>query len=229
MPPQVLRGPDFWERYVVFIDCKQFKIFLSDFMKLFSKAVKCQYVIRSRKEGKKEECTAPKISQRVGRSGIANIFAAVFRGQIVVWQEYTVWNGATHKRMLRILSDRLVALFGPLILSDGPNGKHLVCHDNDRVFNAAECQARLRHYGMDPMPLPVRSPWLMPLDYSIWVQILKKMEADTPNAKEKVPQYKERLEHTANHLPDLTPTLRNMCARVDILCKSHGNPVNALK
>ncbi len=217
----------------MFMDCKKFLIYLSDFMKLFSKAVKCNYVIRSRKEGKNAACVGPKVTQRVGRSGVACIFAAVFRGRIVVWQEYTVWNTQTHLRMLRILRDRIVELFGAAVLTEGPNGKLIVCHDNDRVFNAAPCQTRLKNYRFDPMPLPVRSPWLMPLDYSIWVQILNEMVATTPAdsevPRETVLQYKERLATCALGLPDLTPTLKNMRTRVEILCKSEGKPTNALK
>jgi hypothetical protein len=57
-----------------------------------------------------------------------------------------------------------------------------------------------RRIHFDPLPLPVRSPELMPHDFSIWRRILALMQAheDSPGyVRETVPVYKVRLRNTA--------------------------------
>lgn len=192
-------------------------------MRLFSKVVNCKYQIRSRKEGLK--FAKPKATQRVGRSGIENVFAAVFRGRVVAWYTFTTWNGCTFLRALRVLRDNLVALFGNAIF----NSPLIVVHDNDRSFCMQTCQKRIRSYGMQPMPLPVRSPYLMPLDYSIWVMILKEMAKTEPQTKESVPDYKVRLHVVAHALPDLTFVTARVKTQVELFVNSKGAITNANK
>ena len=79
-----------------------------------------------------------------------------------------------------------------------------LCHDNDPSLKSYLGMRHAARLCFDSLPLPVRSPELMPHDFSIWRRILVLMQAheDAPGyVRETVPAYELRLRDTAVSLP----------------------------
>lgn len=106
---------------------------------------------RTRKEGLLPENTRPKAQSKPGSRGTANLFVAVHRGKVLLYKPYTKWNGETACRCWKELRDRYREEYGV-----DPVDVPLV-HDRDPSMKSKKSQRRARHYGFDPLWLPVRS------------------------------------------------------------------------
>jgi len=197
---QVLRPLTFWEEDVVFIDCKCFRIMLTEKQRDFARMGKVTFVIRSKSEGLLPECVKPGPQHKPGNSGLEKIFMAVFRGHVVAWIRFRKWNARTYTRCLNALCSglRLRGVLG--------NGRRVVLvHDNDPSLKSGLGMRHAARLGFDTLPLPVRSPELMPHDFSLWKRILSLMQEfeDAPGyVRETVEAYRTRLQNTAVGLPE---------------------------
>jgi len=198
---QVLRPITFWEEDVVFIDCKCFRIMLSEAQRDYARMGKVTFVIRTKSEGLLPECVKPGPQHKPGNAGLEKIFMAVFRGRVVAWVSFRKWNARTYTRCLNILSGglRLRGVLG--------NGRRVVLvHDNDPSLKSGLGMRHAARLGFDSLPLPVRSPELMPHDFSMWKRILGVMQAyeDAPGyVRESVAAYRTRLQDTALGLAEV--------------------------
>ncbi len=196
---QVTRPVTFWTEQVCFIDCKCFRIRLSQCQKAYERQRKVRFVIRTRSEGLLPECVKPGKGHNPGNAGTVKVFMAVCRGQVCAWLTFRVWNGRTYTRCLNALRAQLM-LRGFL----GGGARVVLCHDNDPSLKSRLGMRHAARLCFDPLPLPVRSPELMPHDFSIWRRILVLMQAheDAPGyVRETVPAYELRLKNTAVGLP----------------------------
>ena len=86
-----------------------------------------------------------------------------------------------------------------------------MCHGNDKSFNSEENSNTEKRCGIEVFKIPVRSPELMPLDYTHWKWVLDNMRAYEDRVgwrsrKEGVREYLDRLRRTAfsiNKFPDI--------------------------
>ena len=72
--------------------------------------------------------------------------------------------------------------------------------------------------------MPVFSPDLNPLDYSLWEEISRRMTNGAPERVETVAEYKKRLRRTALRLPAslVTRAVRAMPARMQAVVNAKG-------
>jgi len=160
-----------------------------------------------------------------GANGTIHVFAAIADGKVMAWLTYTRWSGATYVRMLRALRRNILRRWPTRL-------QCILCHDQDPTgFLSKKGKRAEAHLGFDPLVLSVRSPELMPLDYSFWHAVLAKMQA-TENArpagwKESVPDYKTRLHNTAKSLTAayVNSILGQMPARCAKLVASNGGHI----
>ena len=195
---QVMRPIAFWTDDVIFIDCKAFYIALSQNQLDYQRQKKVRFVIRTKSEGLLPECVKPGAAHRVSSSGTAKIFMAAWRGEIVSWIEFRKWNARTYTRCLNSLRNAM--------RERGVQAPWVLVHDNDPSLKSKKGLAHAARRGFQSLPLPCRSPDLMPHDFSLWARICADMQAfenarpaDAP--KEKGEAYRERLRDTALALP----------------------------
>jgi hypothetical protein len=118
-----------------------------------------------------------------------------------MFEEYKKWNGKKAAELTNKLRGELDRIW--------PEHKHTVlalCHDNDRCFTSAVNKDAEAEDGFELFRMPVRSPELMPLDYSHWRWILNDMQAQEDrkgwtNHKETPSEYIQRLRATAFRMP----------------------------
>ena len=94
----------------------------------------------------------PKLGSKPGSRGTENLFVAVHRGRVLVYQAYTKWNAKTAMRCWKVLRDAYRTEYGvdPV---DVP-----LFHDRDPSMKSLKSQRRAESYGFKPVWLPARYP-----------------------------------------------------------------------
>ena len=73
----------------------------------------------------------------------------------------------------------------------------VIMHDNDRVMTSARAKRAEARLGFTVLPMPPRSPDMMPLDFASWAYWDGQMLESEPAGKEKKEEYVARLVQTA--------------------------------
>jgi hypothetical protein len=212
------RPESFWQHDVIFADCKRFQVRTSPRQKVLGRWRRYYATYRTRREGLLRHLTRPSGYAAKGSSKSVGVYAAVARGEVLLWEEYTAWNAQVAAAMTRKL-EQAVRDRWPEEFSEqaGVGGMHLV-HDNDFSFNSALNRDQESSSGFRVIHLPPRSPEFMPLDYAHWAHILTRMqaaEAFSPQSERAV-AYKARLRATALATPP------------DVINRAHGQMVDHL-
>ena len=96
-----------------------------------------------------------------------------------------------------------------MIKHRGIKNKYLIAEDNDPTgFKSGAGIAAKQEAGIHTIPWPRYSLDLNPLDFSLWVNIEKRMHASALNGRESIEDYKIRLRRTALSTP--TAAVRKM-------------------
>ena len=193
---------NFFTEELIYSDCKTFTVQTTQRKKMIYRQGQMRWVWRTRSEGLLDECTRASAFQSKGGGRGYKVFAAVGDGKLLMFQEYRKWSGAKAAEltgMLRAACEKAWPEKKATVL-------HL-CHDNDKCFTSgknkdAEADAMFSHFQ-----IPVRSPELMPLDYSHWRWILDDMQrqedempwSEKPETRQ---EYIDRLTATAFRMPE---------------------------
>ena len=123
------------------------------------------------------------------------ITAAVARDRIVMWRQAKSWNGAEAAAMYKDLASALRRVWGD-------RRQYRVVEDGDtKGYQSNIGKSAKQEHHIQSWKLPPRSPEWMPLDYSIWAEIERRMlDADVKGTETKA-QYLARLRKTALGLP----------------------------
>jgi hypothetical protein len=197
---------EFFQEELIYLDCKTFNVNTTARKKMLFRKGARRFVWRTRSEGLLPECTKPSQFAAKGGGRGLKIFAAIGGGRLILFEEYRKWNRHTAARLTKKLREECERIW--------PEKKQLVihlCHDNDRSFNSAENALAEKNCLFELFPIPVRSPELMPLDYTHWKWILDRMREHEDrvgwrNRKESVKEYSDRLKRTAfslNKFPEV--------------------------
>ena len=93
----------------------------------------------------------------------------------------------------------------------GIKKSYLVVEDNDPTgYKSSKGKAAKKALGIKTVQWPRYSPDLMPLDFSLWQDVERRMDASAPSGYESKEAFKKRLRRTALSTPKIT--VRNMVA-----------------
>ena len=138
---------------------------------------------------------APKRSHSFTGIPSVEITAAAARDRIVMWRQAKSWNGAEAAAMYKDLASALRRVWGD-------RRQYRVVEDGDtKGYQSNIGKSAKQEHHIQSWKLPPRSPEWMPLDYSIWAEIERRMlDADVKGTETKA-QYLARLRKTALGLP----------------------------
>ena len=180
-------------------DNKHFEIPTTARARLYGKSKRVRGHLRTRAEGIKKEFTKPSSSkkQRVNPGCSVNVYAAISNCKVVAW-EYL-----GKKWCARAASD----LYEDVIIKvlrrqRGEKSKYKILEDNDNTgYKSKLAKATKEKLKIEPIRFPRYSPDLNPLDFSIWNEVLRRMNLRDAPANESKEAYKKRLRLTALRLP----------------------------
>ena len=149
--------------------------------------------LRTRSEGLQEHFTKPnQKAHRTNLGGTVNVCAGISNCRVVLWEYYTKWNGQVAADMYK------GPILKSLIKKRGRKAKYLLAEDNDPTgYKSGKAIAEKKRLGIQTLDWPRYSPDLMPLDFSLWADISKRVEAGAPRGKETVDEFKKRLRRVA--------------------------------
>lgn len=124
------------------------------------------------------------------------ISATVAKDKVIQWHEVSGnWNGAAAKAMYEDLKPALVKTWGK-------RSRYTIVEDGDRKGNRSGKGIKAKALAhIHAQTLPPRTPSLMPLDYSIWTAIIKKVVQNAPKRTETKAEFLVRLRKVAMNLP----------------------------
>ena len=174
---------------------------------LQKQAVKGQ--LRTRQEGLKPGFTKPnKQRHQINPGGSVKILAGISGDRVVLWEEVGKrWNGDIasemyHGPIMKILKKKR-----------GIKKSYLVVEDNDPTgYKSGKGRAAKKALCIKTVKWPRYSPDLMPLDFSLWQDVQRRMDASAPSGYESKEAFKKRLRRTALSTPKIT--VRNMVAKM---------------
>jgi hypothetical protein len=170
-----------------------------DRAKKHKKATRVRFHLRKRSEGLQKGFTIPsKHKHKMNPGAGVKLLAAIVKGKIRVWHYLpkNAWNAKVAADCYR----------GPIIKAlrraHGPKKTFKILEDNDpqgyKTKSAAQAKKEL---GIHPIAFPKYSPDLNPMDYFVWDEVERRLEANAPKKKESLTAFKERLRRTAMGIP----------------------------
>ncbi len=179
--------------------------------------------LRRRGEGLQTHFTKPKVrAHRRNLGGSVSVCAGISNCRIVLWEYLTKWNGETAADMYR----------GPIMNAlkkhRGEKSSYLLAEDNDPSgYKSSKAVAEKRSLHIRTVDWPRYSPDLMPLDFSLWTDIGKRVRNTAPKGRESVSAFKQRLRRLA--LCTSTATVRAaveaMRARAAMIWAADGKDI----
>ena len=178
--------------------------------------------LRKASEGLDPGFTKPKMKHSFSGVPSAHITAAVAKDRIIMWHVGPrVWNGkaaaAMYSGQLRPALQRCW----------GKRPWYRVVEDGDPTgFQSNAGKRAKKASGIKSEKLPPRTPEWMPLDYSIWAEIVKRVMRDGP-AKETRTEFLERLRRVALSLPKayVRTVLESMKKRIIAVREAQGHNI----
>jgi len=214
---------EFWANHVIFVDCKDFEIRTTARAKLLGRARHFTHSYRTPGEGRKRECLGlSKWSQKAGCAGV-KIYAAVARGEVLLFEEYTEWNQEVAASYTRRVAE--------LWKEKWPDEDLVyIIRDNDKSLGSDRNKRQEEECGLIHPKTPARSPEYNLLDYNTWDHILRLMqawEASHRDVYETPAQYRARLKQTAYSLPyaDVVRALGHMRMQCISIFEARGGVI----
>ena len=179
--------------------------------------------LRTRSEGLDPDFTKPsKTIHSRNLGGSAMVCAGISNCRIVLWEYCAKWNG-------QVAADTYKGpILKTLIKHRGRKASFLLAEDNDPTgYKSGKAMAEKRRLGIKTIQWPHYSPDLMPLDFSLWTDINRRMAATAPRGNETVAAFKRRLRRVA--LSTSTSTVRGAVAamrgRAAMIWKAGGKNI----
>ena len=194
------RPKSYWKKKVHgFWDVKTFPMPLTAKQRTRFKQTRVPGHLRFPSEGTHRGFTKPTITNlRWNGVPSVTIAAAVAKDKVIMWEAVDKWNGATAASVYK----------GPLLTALrrtwGRRRQYTIIEDGDKKGNqSTKGKAAKREAKLRAAVLPPRTPCWMPLDYSIWKQIVQKLHDTMPQGsrKESKEAFKARLKKCAKTLP----------------------------
>ena len=167
---------DYFHNLDLIMDNKRFKVPTYKRAVKFLKQVKVRRHLRTRAEGIKPCCTKPSPrKQKMNPGGHVHILCGISGGKIVLWHNVgPKWNGEVAAACYK----------GPVLRAlkkhCGEKSTYRIMEDNDPVgYKSSKGEAAKKEIGIKPIEYPRHSPDLNPLDFCIWNEIERKMDAVT--------------------------------------------------
>jgi hypothetical protein len=179
-----------------YYDCKLFPLALTPAQKKRFNQTTVVGHLRLPSEGTDRGFTKPRQKHAFLGMPSVNIAAVVSQDRIIMWKAVEgSWNGAraaeTYEHMGKALKKRF-----------GEKRSFTLVEDGDRKGNQSNKGKNAKKKAkIHALTLPPRTPSLMPLDYSIWKEVLKRMKACEPTARETKGDFIDRLRRCAMRLP----------------------------
>ena len=191
----VKKASTFWGEDVAFIDNKKFVMARTPLQRKRMRAARIVNHLRKASERNDPIYIVPKRSHSFTGIPSVEITAAVARDRIVMWRQAKSWNGAEAAAMYKDLASALRRVWGD-------RRQYRVVEDGDtKGYQSNIGKSAKQEHHIQSWKLPPRSPEWMPLDYSIWAEIERRMlDADVKGTETKA-QYLARLRKTALGLP----------------------------
>ncbi len=208
---------EWWKTKVLAMDGCTFSWQTSAAARKQARAMKKRGSFRSKGDGLKYAVPSRKKHRAAARSH--HVVAAMGAGKMRVWVETEGWNTEQYILILRHHLPKARKVSGTTLL---------IMRDNDpKAFhpNGRGVEAERRILGAGSvLPLPKYRSHLMPLDYSGWDLINRKMAADYPGDDESFEDWKARLKRTALSLEkeEIDDIMGSMYRRVQELVRTKG-------
>ena len=209
----------FWQKDIHgYIDTKKFVCPRNAKEKKLMRSSKVHHHLRTPAEGKKDMYLLPKGGRNLTGIPSVEITACVAQDRIIMWHEsQKPWNGNQAVNMYKKLGAALRKFHGR-------RASYRVVEDGDpKGFQSnkgiqAKKEQKIRSWKLSP-----RSPGLMPLDYSLWKEIERRVLAKKIS-NESMQAYKKRLNLTAKKLPrgQVKKTLLKMKGNIKATLVSKG-------
>ena len=221
----------FWTNEVdAYIDCKRYRIPLSARTRCLRSSARIRGHHRLRSEGLHPDMTTVNLNKHGTSESSAWVFAAVTGGRLnkfIVWSYITGrWNRFAACSMYRVLCKAL-RQHRPL---RGSKKFWRIVEDGDpsgfKSHAAVDLKKRLRIRTLD---LPPYSPDLQPLDYTLWHQVSKAVEATAERRQIKTAVvYRQVLRTSALKLSRLRvkSALKSMHNRIRAIVAAKGGHVS---
>ena len=215
------RPASFWSKSVhAYVDNKAFPIPLTQKQRKKFRQGMVTGHLRKPSEGIDRGFTKPREKHSFIGIPSVTISAAVAKDRVIMWHVVPgSWNGATAASMYE---DKLKPA---LVRAWGKRSRYTIVEDGDRKGNTSgkgvAAKARAKIYAMT---LPPRTPSLMPLDYSVWQVIVKKMIDGAPRGAESKEAFLNRLRAIATSLPKgyVKSVIRRMRGNLKALVEARG-------
>ena len=192
------RPESYWTDDVkAFVDNKNFPIPLTPKQrKRFAQTLVTGH-LRKAGEGTDRHFTKPREKHSFIGIPSVTISAAVANNRIIMWHVVPgKWNGEAAANMYEN------HLKPALVRAWGKRPRYTIIEDGDRKGNTSgkgiAAKARAKIYATT---LPPRTPSLMPLDYAIWTEIIKRLVKSAPRGTESKVDFLARLLKIAMGLP----------------------------
>ena len=176
------------------IDNKKFEIPTSAAARQHLAKQQARWQLRTPQEGLSPGFTAPNGKRhRINPGGWVSILAGISGDRVVLWEEVgKQWNGARASEMYH----------GPikkfLKKKRGNKSSYLLVEDNDPSgYKSSKGMEAKKEIGIRTMKWPRYSPDLMPLDFSLWADVNRRMAESAPSGYESIMCFKQRLRRTA--------------------------------
>jgi hypothetical protein len=179
----------------IFYDAHKFKSRRTPAARRNAKQRKMVKVHRTRRDGRKKECTKRGRKHVVTSKGSKWILMAVGDGRVITFRSYHKWNSRRAAEMTRHIKADAERLW-----PGRPITSWRIVRDNDPCQGKAGRALRVeKDLGMDVRPLPPRSPPIMPQDATLWKQIEDEMDTNDPGEGKTEPfaDWEQRLYGTA--------------------------------
>ena len=187
----------FTDEIDLILDNKKFEVPTTPEARAYQAKQKLVSQLRKRDEGLATNFTKPKEkAHRRNLGGSVNVCAGISNCRIALWEYYTKWNGEAAADMYR----------GPIMKTlkrtRGEKASYLLAEDNDPSgYKSSKAVAEKRRLHIKTIDWPRYSPDLMPLDFSLWAHIAKRVRESAPRGRESVADFKLRLRREALRTP----------------------------
>ena len=158
------------------MDNKRWQIPTTPEARVFLQKQKMVVQLRTPQEGLEEHFTKPGTkTHRKHLGGYVDVCAGISNGRIVLWEYYSKWNGEVAASMYK----------GPIMQAlkkhRGSKTSYLIAEDNDPTgYKSRKAIAAKQSLGIKTVSWPRYSPDLMPLDFSLWNDINRRMRKNAP-------------------------------------------------
>lgn len=204
-------------------DCKMWPVATTPHARDYLLKQKVYGQLRTPQEGLLPTMTKPNVKRhRINPGGGLHVCAGISGGRVVVWEYYTRWNGAKAAEMYS----------GPILKAlkkhRGVKASYLLAEDNDPTgYKSGKGMAAKQEAGIRTVPWPRYSPDLNPLDFTLWQNISRRMDACAPTGRETVGAYKIRLRRMALRTPksQILSAVRAMKKRAHAIWEADGNDI----